>query len=145
MRARSEIVICTVPDCGMKVKALGLCGKHHQRWYRTGHTESKRFSTNRGETATEHLAGLRYDMCRAGIFRTVDPIGRIVLPKTFENIYGDLSLIHLEFFIDTEAGAIAMLEYKAGCCFCKSQNFLIPFKEKKICPDCLIEFRGGAK
>lgn len=33
--------ICSVPDCGRKHKAQGLCNTHHNRLWRTGTTEPK--------------------------------------------------------------------------------------------------------
>ena len=70
-----------------------------------------------------------------GIVRKVDEFGRIVIPKELRRTLnieeGDL----LEIFVDGEE--VILRKYKPGCVFCGNVKYVVEFKGKKVCTNCI--------
>lgn len=74
-------------------------------------------------------------MKSTGIVRSMDKLGRIVLPmeirKTFDINPGD----PLEIFLNDE-GEIVFKPCKSNCVFCGSTQDVVTFKKKCVCKKC---------
>lgn len=71
-----------------------------------------------------------------GIFRQLDELGRIVIPKETRCILDLDFKTPVEFFSDEKN--IILKKYVAGCTFCGStEDIRLIFEGKKICKKCL--------
>ncbi|MGN0984078.1 MAG: AbrB/MazE/SpoVT family DNA-binding domain-containing protein [Gemmiger sp.] len=76
-------------------------------------------------------------MISTGIIRSIDNLGRIVLPKELRSSFGITPDTPLEIF--TEADTILLRKYTpAGACsFCgEVSHGAVLFKGKPVCPAC---------
>lgn len=74
-----------------------------------------------------------------GVVRRVDELGRVVLPIELRRTLGIKELDGMEIY--TEADSIILKKYQPGCVFCENATGIIDFKGKKICKECLAEFK----
>ena len=74
-----------------------------------------------------------------GIVRSIDELGRIVIPKELRNKMDMHEGSAVEIFAQDDK--ICMRRFYAGCHFCGEEENLIEFKEKLICNACLEELR----
>ena len=76
-------------------------------------------------------------MKSTGIIRNVDEVGRIVIPielrRTLNIEEGD----PLEIFVDGEQLILKKYEPDNECIFCRGGKFVIEFKGKKVCTNCI--------
>ena len=72
--------------------------------------------------------------------RTIDNVGRIVIPMDFRKSLDIHEWDELRLFRDHER--IVIEKNKPSCSFCQSGKDLVPFKEKFICKKCLEELNG---
>ena len=75
-------------------------------------------------------------MKSTGIVRTVDSVGRFVIPMELRrklNITDNDDA--LEVFVDEDK--IILRKYSPSCIFCKSLDRIIEYNEQKICKDCV--------
>lgn len=74
-------------------------------------------------------------MKSTGVVRPIDQLGRIVIPKelrrTLDIEVGD----PLEIFVDGEE--VILRKYEPGCVFCGNVKYIVEFKGKKICTNCI--------
>lgn len=77
-------------------------------------------------------------MRSSGIFRSIDELGRIVIPKEMRKKLDITTETPLE--IHLEGDAIVMKKDTTVCVFCGSEA-TESFKAKPICADCLAEIR----
>lgn len=74
-------------------------------------------------------------MKSTGMTRPIDQLGRIVIPKelrrTLDIEVGD----PLEIFVDGEE--VILRKYKPGCVFCGNVKYVVEFKGKKVCTNCI--------
>ena len=70
-----------------------------------------------------------------GVVRKVDELGRIVVPielrRNLNIEVGD----PLEIFIDGEE--VILRKYEPGCVFCGNAKYVVEFKGKKVCTNCI--------
>jgi len=78
-------------------------------------------------------------MKSVGIVRTIDCIGRVVLPSGLLNTMNLGDNEPLEIFRDDNR--IVLKKYLPGCIFCGIGEGLTDFKGKKVCASCLIEIK----
>ena len=81
-------------------------------------------------------------MKSTGVVRRVDELGRIVIPIELRR---NLNLKELdpktgkgdklEIFIEGEN--IILSKYKPGCVFCGNVKYIVEFKGKKVCTNCI--------
>jgi len=75
-------------------------------------------------------------MKATGIVRTVDSVGRFVIPMELRRTLGIIdSEDALEVFVDEDK--IILRKYSPSCLFCKSLDDVIEFNGKKVCKKCI--------
>lgn len=72
-----------------------------------------------------------------GIVRTIDELGRIVLPMELRKTLGIGVKDPIEIFVDGEK--IMLKKYETSCIFCGNANNTKYFKGKLICLDCMSD------
>jgi len=79
-------------------------------------------------------------MKSTGIVRSIDQLGRIVVPKELRNILDIGVSDSLEIY--TEDNAIILKKYEPGCIFCSEVSGVSIHLGKNICPSCLKKLGG---
>jgi transcriptional pleiotropic regulator of transition state genes len=81
-------------------------------------------------------------MKSTGILKSVDELGRIVLPKKMrENL--DIEIRdQVELFV--EGDRIILKKYMPTCIFCDSEQNIVIFNGKRVCGDCLKSLKSMA-
>lgn len=74
-----------------------------------------------------------------GIVRTIDHLGRVVLPAELRKMMQIGERTPLEIF--TDGNHIVLKKYLPGCIFCGAGEGLKNFLGKKVCVSCLIEIK----
>lgn len=84
-------------------------------------------------------------MKATGIVRSLDSLGRIVLPIELRRTLDMGDKAPLEIYVDGES--IILRKYEPSCVFCGNAEGLEVFHGKNVCGDCVaeIEERYGAK
>jgi len=78
-------------------------------------------------------------MKKTSIVRQIDHLGRFVIPKEIRKKYDIQDLDELEIF--TEDDRIIIQKYQPSCLFCGNSDFIIEFRGKKICRNCIDEVK----
>ena len=78
-------------------------------------------------------------MKSTGIVRTVDELGRIVLPIEMRRTLDIEEKDALEIYV--EGSSVILKKYKPSCIFCDTTKDIVVFKGKNICPKCLKELK----
>lgn len=79
-------------------------------------------------------------MKSTGIVRSIDKVGRLVLPIELRNILGINEKDPVEIF--TEDNKIILKKYQPSCTFCGSTDGLITYKDKLVCAKCIEELKS---
>ncbi len=74
-------------------------------------------------------------MKSTGIVRTVDSVGRMVLPAEIREKFGIKEGGELEIYVDSSS--IILKKYEPTCIFCGSAKDITVFKERNVCNKCL--------
>lgn len=74
-----------------------------------------------------------------GIVRKVDELGRIVIPMELRRVMSIAEKDALEIFVEEDK--IILKKYAPGCSFCGSMEILKDYKGKKICKNCIKDFK----
>lgn len=75
-------------------------------------------------------------MKATGIVRTIDSVGRFVIPMELRRTLGIVDAEDaLEVFVDEDK--IILRKYSPSCLFCKSLDDVIEFNGKKVCKKCI--------
>ncbi len=69
-----------------------------------------------------------------GIVRTIDRLGRFVLPADLRKSMGYGDNEPLEIFVEDDK--IILKKYNPACLFCGSGENTVKYKEKLVCADC---------
>ena len=69
--------------------------------------------------------------------KTIDPLGRIVIPKSIREAIGAENGDTLS--ISLEEDRIVLRKANPCCCLCGVAAGLTPFKDKYVCADCVKE------
>lgn len=82
-------------------------------------------------------------MSSAGIPRTIDRLGRIVVPVEFRRALGigDHDLVE----ISLEDDRIVMTKLEQSCTFCRSTRDLRPHRDKMVCGACVAQLASGTR
>lgn len=76
-------------------------------------------------------------MISTGIVRSIDSLGRVVLPKELRNTYGITPDTPLEIFTDGEAIVLRKYHAQGSCVFCGNISpDAVLLHGKYICPAC---------
>ncbi len=78
-------------------------------------------------------------MKSTGILRSVDELGRIVLPKSMRQNLEITERDQLEIY--TEGDRIILRKHQPSCIFCDSTENVIFFNGKRVCATCLEELK----
>ncbi|MBQ9132158.1 MAG: AbrB/MazE/SpoVT family DNA-binding domain-containing protein [Clostridia bacterium] len=78
-------------------------------------------------------------MKKTGIVRTMDELGRIVLPKEFRQVLDIRERDSLEIF--AEGGRIILKKYEPTCIFCGGDKEITLFHDKRVCRDCIEQLK----
>ncbi len=78
-------------------------------------------------------------MKSTGILRSVDELGRIVLPKSMRNSLDIAERDQLEIY--TEGDRIILRKHRPSCIFCEGSENVVFFNGKRVCADCLEELK----
>ena len=73
-------------------------------------------------------------MKSTGIVRSIDQLGRIVIPSELRKVMDIAQDDRLEIFVDGQKIILRKFEY--SCVFCDDSEDLVSYKGKMICPDC---------
>ncbi|MBP3907206.1 MAG: AbrB/MazE/SpoVT family DNA-binding domain-containing protein [Peptostreptococcaceae bacterium] len=76
-------------------------------------------------------------MKSTGIVRKIDELGRIVIPKELRRTLNIEEGDPLEIFVDGEQLILKKYEPDNECIFCRGGKFVIEFKGKKVCTNCI--------
>lgn len=74
-------------------------------------------------------------MKSTGMTRPIDQLGRIVIPKELRRTLNIEEGDPLEIFVDGEE--VILRKYEPGCVFCGSVKYVVEFKGKKVCTNCI--------
>ena len=74
-----------------------------------------------------------------GIVRSIDEMGRLVLPKEMRRKMDIESGDEIEFFAENDR--IILRKFQPACLFCGSDASLSDYKGKRICSKCLAELK----
>lgn len=69
----------------------------------------------------------------------MDELGRIVIPKPIRKELGMKEKGYIE--ISTEGSNVILHKHEQQCSFCGKKDKLVKFKGKKICLQCIGEFK----
>ena len=76
-------------------------------------------------------------MKATGIIRTVDELGRVVIPIEIRNQFNIVEKDPIEIYVDDSS--IILKKYEPNCVFCGNTNDLIEYKGKLVCEKCSKE------
>ena len=78
-------------------------------------------------------------MKSTGIVRSVDELGRIVIPKEMRTKMNIKSSDPIEIYV--EGDKIILKKYENSCLFCGGSEDIVDFKGKMICSSCIAELK----
>lgn len=78
-------------------------------------------------------------MKSTGMVRTMDELGRIVLPISIRKSMGIGARDNVEIFIDENR--IILQKYQSSCIFCDNADDLMYFNDQRICRECLEKLK----
>ncbi len=76
-------------------------------------------------------------MKSTGMARSVDGLGRIVIPMELRRTQDIDVKDSLEIFVDDEK--IVLKKYEPACTFCGHADQVVHFKGKNVCSSCIAE------
>lgn len=80
-------------------------------------------------------------MKETGVTRSLDSLGRVVIPIEIRRHFGIIEDDRLEFYVEDDK--IIMKKFINSCTFCDSRDDLTKYKGKYICPECLSEIKDA--
>ena len=79
-------------------------------------------------------------MKSTGIIRSIDNLGRLVLPKEMRDAMDIKNQDGMEIFVSEDK--IILQKYYPACIFCaKKDDSIVYFKGKMICGDCVADLK----
>ena len=79
-------------------------------------------------------------MKSTGMVRTVDHLGRIVLPIEIRKVMGINEKDAIEIFTDSDK--IILQKYQPACVFCNEVEDIVYFCDKRICKSCIEKLKN---
>ena len=80
-------------------------------------------------------------MKSTGIVRKVDELGRIVLPIELRRTLDIEEKDSLEIYMD--GPSIVLKKFQPTCIFCDSDQGIVEFRGKNVCPKCFAEMSAA--
>lgn len=78
-------------------------------------------------------------MRNTGVRKTIDDLGRIVLPKEIRKSLGLGIRSAVDLYVDGEK--LIITKIKNECIFCNSRDNLVEYKGKSVCEKCIEELK----
>ncbi len=78
-----------------------------------------------------------------GMIRSIDALGRIVIPKEWRKVLGVQPGDEMEMFFGDDS--IELKKYEPTCIFCKGTHNIQKYKGKNVCEDCVHDLTSGKK
>ncbi len=75
-----------------------------------------------------------------GVVRSVDELGRVVLPIELRRIFDIQIKDPIEIY--SEGNTIVLKKHKETCYLCGGDRGLKVFREKNICDECIMEIQN---
>ena len=79
-------------------------------------------------------------MKATGIIRSVDNLGRIVIPKETRKKLGLQEGAPVEIFV--RGDEVVITKYTPVCLFCGSKNEVVELMDKKVCCECVEKIKN---
>lgn len=79
-------------------------------------------------------------MRNTGVRKTIDDLGRIVLPKEIRTSLGFDIRSAVELYVDEDK--LVITKSKCSCIICGSNEDLVDFKGKAICQECVNDLQN---
>ena len=79
-------------------------------------------------------------MKATGMIRSLDQLGRIVIPIELRRVLDIAIGDGLEFYSDENT--IVLKKYEPACIFCDNAKDITQFKGKNICPTCFEDLKN---
>lgn len=79
-------------------------------------------------------------MKSTGIVRSIDELGRIVLPMELRKTMDINSKDKLEIYVDGDS--IVLKKHQFACSFCGSREDVVNFKDHCICKNCIADLKS---
>jgi len=83
--------------------------------------------------------GEKINMKATGMIRSLDQLGRIVIPIELRRVLGIEIGDGLEFYSDENA--IVLKKYEPACIFCDNAKDIRVYKGKNVCGECYAELK----
>ena len=81
-------------------------------------------------------------MKSTGIVRSVDPLGRMVIPSELRESFGVKDgKGAFEIFVDNDS--IILKKYEPTCVFCGNNENITIFKDRNVCEKCIKELQNN--
>ncbi len=77
-------------------------------------------------------------MKATGIVRSVDPLGRLVIPSEIRDKFG-VKEGNNSFEIFVEGDSVILKKYEPTCIFCGNSENIKVFKDRNVCNKCIEE------
>ena len=75
-----------------------------------------------------------------GSIKTIDEVGRVVIPKELRLKAGLVARTEVEVY--AEKDRIVLRRYRPGCAFCGSPEALIQWRDNYICKTCVAALKS---
>lgn len=83
-------------------------------------------------------------MKNTGMTRSLDSLGRIVIPKEMRTSMGIEVGDPIEFYLDTESDFMTIRKYRGiSCDLCYSTQDLTYFRNSFLCEKCILNLKGN--
>lgn len=79
-------------------------------------------------------------MKETGVTRSLDSLGRVVIPIEIRRRFGIKEDELLEFYVEDDK--IILKKFVNSCVFCGSRDSISTFKDSYVCADCMRELKG---
>ena len=77
-----------------------------------------------------------------GSIKTIDEVGRVVIPKELRLKAGLVARTDVEVY--AERDRIILRRYRPGCAFCGSPDNLVQWRDNYICKSCVEALKSDA-
>ncbi len=81
-------------------------------------------------------------MKATGMIRSLDQLGRIVIPVELRRVLGIEIGDGLEFYSDEKT--IVLKKYEPACIFCDNASDIKVYKGKNVCGECYSQLKNNA-
>ena len=80
-------------------------------------------------------------MKATGITKQIDPLGRLLIPKTIRKALNVEENDTIEFFLKND-NEVILKKYEIACTFCGAKEDLLTFEDRKLCTACIEKLKN---